>query len=93
MDIFTVSTVSHNTLSLIVKINIIWVITEKIVWDGVIIIRSGLYKNGKFKFYMEFPRGFPKNKPEIYFVTKIYHPLIDSESGHLDLNVKYVLDI
>lgn len=93
MDIFTVSTVSQDTSSHIVKTNIIYEITGYIVWDGVIIIRSGLYKNGKFKFYMEFPRGFPKNKPEIYFVTKVYHPLIDSESGHLDLNVKQSLAI
>ena len=56
-------------------------------------VRSGLYKNAKFKFYMEFPRGFPKNKPEVYFVTKVYHPLINYETGHLDLKVSYCIEI
>jgi len=58
-----------------------------LVWDGIIIIRGGLYKNGKFKFFIEFPKGFPKNKPELYFISKVYHPLVNLETGHLDMKV------
>jgi len=57
------------------------------IWDGVIIIRAGLYKNAKLKFYLELPRGFPKSKPELYFVSKVYHPLVNYETGHLDMKL------
>ena len=32
-------------------------------WHGIIFIRNGLYKNGKFKFILEFPQDFPKSRP------------------------------
>ena len=58
-----------------------------LVWHGVIFIRSGIYKGGKFKFLFEFPKDFPKKRPNIRFTQKVYHPLIDTINGALDLDV------
>ena len=80
------STVFQDTSSLSVFIQYSWKY-NLIVWDGVIIIRAGLYKNAKLKFYLELPRGFPKSKPELYFISKVYHPLVNYETGHLDMKV------
>ncbi|KAL4509155.1 hypothetical protein ABPG72_018086 [Tetrahymena utriculariae] len=55
------------------------------VWHGIIFVRNGLYKNGKFKFEMTFPSTFPLEPPQIKFKQHIYHPLIDYETGKLDL--------
>ena len=53
------------------------------VWHGIILVLNGLYKNGKFKFKLEFPKNFPVSRPNITFVSKMYHPLIDL-NGKLD---------
>lgn len=84
MDIIMAYIVFQDTLNLTVWINFHDNSPFIIVWDGIIIIRAGLYKNAKLKFYLELPRGFPKTKPELYFVSKVYHPLVNYETGHLD---------
>ena len=49
-----------------------------------------MYKEGKFKFRIEFPRGFPQIRPEVIFKTPVYHSLIDFKTGRLDLRVKII---
>lgn len=72
------------------KIKILKKISKKIliVWHCVIFIRSGLYKDGKFKFVMEFLKDFPKSKPCVRFQQSIFHPLINPDNNILDMNVK-----
>lgn len=48
-------------------------------------IRQGFYKEAKFKFVMQFTAEFPRVPPVIYFVSKVYHPLIDYNTGELDM--------
>lgn len=62
-----------------------------IVWHCVIFIRSGLYKDGKFKFVMEFLKDFPKSKPCVKFEQPIFHPLINPDNNMLDMNVKPIV--
>lgn len=63
----------------------------RIVWNCVIFVRAGLYKDGKFKFTMEFLKDFPKSRPIVKFLQPIYHPLINPEKNILDMNVNFFL--
>jgi ubiquitin-protein ligase len=58
------------------------------IWDGVIFIREGYYKEGIFKFEILIPQNYPSKPPEVNFITKVFHPLIDLSTGKLDLSVK-----
>jgi ubiquitin-protein ligase len=56
-----------------------------IVWHCVILVRQGFYKEGKFKFVMQFTAEFPKVPPKVMFLSKMYHPLVDYNTGDLDI--------
>ena len=36
---------------------------------------------------MNIPTSYPAKPPEVNFITKISHPLVDTKSGKLDLSV------
>jgi len=55
------------------------------VWDGIIFVRAGPYRNGKFWFFICFPEDYPKSWPRVQFHTTIYHPLINPQDGTLDI--------
>ena len=59
------------------------------IWHGVIFPREGLYKDGIFKFQIQIPPEYPNSPPTVIFVSKVYHPLINKESGVLDLSKKF----
>lgn len=59
------------------------------IWQSVIFIRQGYYKDGIFPFTIDIPKDYPNSKPTIRFSTYIYHPLIDPETGHLSLEGKF----
>ncbi len=63
------------------------------MWDGIIFIRNGIYEKAKFKFQIYYPNNFPTEKPMIFFKSKVYHPLINFETGELDLNVQLLFFI
>ena len=50
-------------------------------------IKGGYYNKGKFKFSIQFPKGYPSGNIKVYSATKVYHPLINIETGELDLKV------
>ena len=54
------------------------------VWHGVLFVRFGLYKDAKLKFKITFEQ-FPRKPPKVMFVSEVYHPMVDQESGELDL--------
>lgn len=61
-----------------------------IEWHGIVFVRNGIYKDGKFKFYIEFPKEFPKSRPNLVFVSKIIHPYID-QFGNVDMKVLFIV--
>ena len=54
-------------------------------WHGCLHLKSGHYKGGIFKFSLHIPVDYPDSPPSVYFFNQIYHPLIDEETGELDL--------
>ena len=50
------------------------------VWDGIIFIRDGFYKDARFKFQI-YLREFPIRKPSIYFKSTVFHPYINEKTG------------
>jgi ubiquitin-protein ligase len=39
---------------------------------------------------MNIPPSYPAKAPEVSFITKVYHPLVDLKSGKLDITVKII---
>ncbi|XP_052871916.1 protein crossbronx homolog [Anopheles cruzii] len=58
------------------------------LWFGVIFVRGGLYKGGVFRFSVLLPNLFPNDSaiPVITFQSEVFHPLIRSADGVLDLS-------
>lgn len=52
------------------------------IWDGIIFVRSGVYKNGIFRFTIQLEASFPlqKSSPIIKLLSPLLHPLISEES-------------
>ncbi|SBT50155.1 ubiquitin-conjugating enzyme E2, putative [Plasmodium ovale wallikeri] len=57
------------------------------ILDGFLILYSTIYKNAKLKIQIKLGKNYPYNKPEVYFLTPIYHPLINLKTGKLNLGI------
>ncbi|XP_050067504.1 protein crossbronx homolog [Anopheles maculipalpis] len=57
------------------------------LWFGVIFVRSGVYKDGVFRFTITLPSRFPNDStvPTITFQSDVFHPLINPNDGVVDL--------
>ena len=47
------------------------------------------YEDGIFKVKVHLPSNFPNERPYLYFITKMFHPNINPESGLVSLNLMY----
>ncbi|VWU49714.1 ubiquitin-conjugating enzyme E2, putative [Hepatocystis sp. ex Piliocolobus tephrosceles] len=57
------------------------------IWDVFFFLYSTIYKNGKFKIQIRLNENYPNSIPEVYFLTPVFHPLINPESGKLNLGI------
>lgn len=57
-----------------------------LIWYGVLFIHHGFYEEGVFKFIMTIPENYPDGDcPIVKFVPAVYHPLINFETGEVDV--------
>jgi len=58
---------------------------------GVIFVRRGPYTNGIFKFTLTLPQKYNNlnQHPEIRFISTVYSPYVELETGLLDLKTPY----
>ena len=47
--------------------------------------KESFYKNGIFSVTIDFPEDFPKRKPEVKIVEKIYHLNVSPTTGHISI--------
>lgn len=55
---------------------------NSLLWDGIIFVRSGPFKNGIFRFVVQLETNFPtqKSAPIIKLLNPIDHPLVSPET-------------
>jgi ubiquitin-protein ligase len=60
-------------------------------WHGAIFVRQGTYRDGVFKFRMDIPVNYPADgaRPSVTFFTPVFHPLVDPETGELDMEGRF----
>lgn len=56
--------------------------TQSLSWEGILFVRSGVYKNAICRFVLQLESTFPAQKfpPQIKLVTPIIHPLVSEET-------------
>jgi ubiquitin-protein ligase len=42
-----------------------------------------------FKFRIELPENYPNDCPKVFFETYVFHPLVDSETGELNITPQF----
>lgn len=55
-------------------------------WHGSVHVKQGYYRGGIFKFMVHIPVDYPASAPCLYLYNQVFHPLIDQETGKLDLS-------
>ncbi|OMJ27723.1 Protein crossbronx-like protein [Smittium culicis] len=58
-------------------------------WYGCLFLYHGFWNQGVFKFKIVFPNDYPYVAPEIYFMTKVSHPLVDPKTGFYNLKAYF----
>ncbi len=58
-------------------------------WHGSIHIMDGFYKGGVFKFVINIPVDYPASGPTVYFFNAVFHPLVDPQTGKLDISIAF----
>lgn len=58
-----------------------------LIWHGTLFVRSGMYRGGVFKFQLDLGDEYPEYPPSLKFLTDIYHPMVEPETGIVDLEV------
>ena len=59
------------------------------IWHGIIFPREGIYRDGIFKYQIHIPMEYPNAAPKVIFVSRVFHPLINQNTGELDLSEKF----
>ena len=58
-------------------------------WHGSMHVKDGYYRGGVFKFVINIPVDYPASSPAVYFFNSVFHPLVDTRTGRLDISVAF----
>ncbi|KIM53820.1 hypothetical protein SCLCIDRAFT_1222537 [Scleroderma citrinum Foug A] len=59
------------------------------VWDAVLFVHKGYYAGSVLKFTMTFPDNYPEKQPTVQFLTDTFHPLVEGQTGMLNLMAQF----
>uniref|UniRef100_A0A914Q2Y3 UBC core domain-containing protein n=2 Tax=Panagrolaimus TaxID=55784 RepID=A0A914Q2Y3_9BILA len=61
--------------------------TNYLIWKGFIMVRSGCYSGGTFRFTLTLSKDFPNSQdiPNISFDSPLFHPYLDPATQNLNL--------
>jgi len=59
------------------------------VWDAVLFVHKGYYRDSVLKFTITFPNDYPERPPTVRFLTDVFHPLVDSRTGVYSLAPRF----
>ncbi|KAI6119364.1 UBC-like protein [Pisolithus croceorrhizus] len=60
-----------------------------LVWDGVLFVHKGYYAGSVLKFAVTFPDKYPDMPPTVRFLTDVFHPLVETRTGLLNLMARF----
>jgi len=60
-----------------------------LTWHGTLFVRQGLYRGGVFKFELVLPGDYPESPPALRFLTKMFHPMVESGTGRIDVGAVF----
>ncbi|KAL4075881.1 ubiquitin-conjugating enzyme/RWD-like protein [Scleroderma citrinum] len=60
-----------------------------LVWDAVLFVHKGYYAGSVLKFTITFPENYPDKQPTVRVLTDIFHPLVESQNGMLNLMARF----
>lgn len=60
---------------------------ESVIYTTIVGPNESMYKDKKFIIRIELPQEYPYKSPSVGFITKIFHPNVDYNSGSVCLNV------
>ncbi|CAG9318216.1 unnamed protein product [Blepharisma stoltei] len=58
-------------------------------WFGILFIKKGHYRGAILKFRIELPQDYPNSGPQAYFSPHVFHPLINYETGQVNLSPRF----
>lgn len=58
-------------------------------WHGVLFVWHGLYAGGTFRFQLDLPENYPVCCPSLHFLSEVFHPMVEVETGRVDLGVVF----
>lgn len=60
-----------------------------LTWHGTIFVRQGFYRGGVFKFRLTLPEDYPELPPELFFVSDVFHPMVEPKTGRIDIGAVF----
>lgn len=58
-------------------------------WCGILFIKKGDYKGAVLRFRIEMPADYPISGPQAYFTSRLFHPLVNIETGQVNLAPRF----
>lgn len=58
-------------------------------WKGLYFCKQGIFQEAVIRFRLTIPADYPKAMPSCVFQSQVFHPLVDQDSGRLNLEREF----